>query len=145
MTSSRFIFSQQIGYTALLLMLVSSPETAPKVVRMCKVSWTSSLAGFKKMAASSAYKLSLSLADLLVIGESAPSLVAKSNSRWSGSIARMNSIGDKGSPCRSPVLCLNHCPRPPFSRTEVEADERSVETHALHFCPKPNLERVSIR
>ena len=134
-----------MGYTALLLIFVNSPDAVPKQERMCMVSWTSSLVGFRKMAASSAYRLSLSLAEDRVNGVRSPSLVANSNNLCSGSIARMNNIGDKGSPYRNPVLCLNHLPLPPLSRTEVDAVERSIVTQALHLGPNPIRDKVSIR
>ncbi|KAG2596978.1 hypothetical protein PVAP13_5KG219214 [Panicum virgatum] len=71
------------------------------------------------------------------IGDSNPSAVALFNISCKGSIAKMKSIGDNGSPCLSPVLCLNHFPLEPFSRTEDVAVPNSVVTHDLHLEPKP--------
>jgi hypothetical protein len=48
-------------------------------------------------------------------------------------MAMMNSIGDKGSPCRNPVKCLNHLPFAPFSKTAVVLDTNRAETQDLHL------------
>lgn len=97
----------------------------------------SSLFGFMKIAASSAYKdvrkRTAFPRNLLI----APSSVALSSRRCRGSIARMKRRGDRGSPCRSPFPCLIASPGVPFRMIfEVDA-ERSPVIHSLYFGGNP--------
>ncbi|KAG2541350.1 hypothetical protein PVAP13_9NG684114 [Panicum virgatum] len=73
---------------------------------MCRISattCTSSLTGFRKTVASSAYRLVRNLVTLAPNGDKNPSAVAISKSRCKGSMTMMNNSGDSGSPCLSPV------------------------------------------
>jgi hypothetical protein len=79
-------------------MFVISPEVLPNIERISATTRISSLTGFTKTAGSSAYMLVLNLAILLLIGVRKPSLVANSNNLFSGSIARMKSMGGAGPP-----------------------------------------------
>lgn len=55
-----------------------------------------------------------------------------------GSIARMKSIGDKGSPFRSPLACFIFFPGTPLSRTLEEDVASRAEIQSRHFYPKPS-------
>jgi len=81
----------------------------------------SSFVGFKKMAASSAYREALHLAMVEGSGDIAPFWVASSSIRCKGSMARIKSISDRGSPWRTPLAWWNLRPcRPLMSTLEVE-------------------------
>jgi hypothetical protein len=56
-----------------------------------------------KIAASSAYKLILKESHMLDSLESRPFCWALAMSLWSGSMARRNSMGDRGSPYLTPL------------------------------------------
>ena len=68
-----------------------------------------------------------------------------SKRRCKGSIANMNSIGERGSPCRRPLKCLNHKPFEPLRRTDVELVAKSIDTQEHHLGGKPNCCRTSRR
>uniref|UniRef100_A0A0A9HGG9 Uncharacterized protein n=1 Tax=Arundo donax TaxID=35708 RepID=A0A0A9HGG9_ARUDO len=145
MTSCTFNCWHRIEYTAHFVKFVLRPEAVPK---MDSSSWTilmSSFFGLTKIAASSAYMLVRILAALCCIDCSCPASVAKSNNRCRGSIARMKSMGNRGSPCRNPVQWLKLLPLVPLSKTEDEAVDSKAETRSLHRVPNPNLSRTSIR
>lgn len=89
-------------------------------------------------AASSAYRLVHILIGSVPIGVSRPCSVAWSKIFCIGSIASMNSIGDNGSPCLSPLLCLTGLPRSPLRRILDVVDAHSSETTSCHLCPNPN-------
>jgi hypothetical protein len=50
----------------------------------------------------------------------------------STSIARMNNIGDKGSPCRKPLAWQMRSLGLPLRRTLVLADPRRIDIRSLH-------------
>lgn len=106
--SSRSSLLHLIGATCDFWRFVHKPVTCPKRPRRSVKAHTSSLFGFMKTVASSAYmdvqKRTALPRNLLI----APSLVALSRWRWRGLIARIKRRGDRGSPFRSPFLldCL---------------------------------------
>ena len=61
-TSLRSMSPQQIGYTALFVVFTTKPDAVPNAASISCTFVTSSLVGFKNIAASSAYRLSLNLA-----------------------------------------------------------------------------------
>jgi hypothetical protein len=101
--------------------------------------------GLMNKAASSAHMLVLSLATLLLMGVSALFAVARSNNCCKGSMARINNMGERGSPCLRPLKCLYHLPRDPFKRIEVEDDESKEEIHPLHLTPNLKCSSTSIK
>jgi len=124
---------------------VSKPEAQPKDLKILLTACTSSLTGFQKIAESAANKLILSFAFLLQFGVSSPSSVALFNISCKGSIAKIKNIGESGSPCLKPVLCLNHLSWAPFKRTaELEVSSK-VDTQALHLFPNPIFSSTSCR
>jgi hypothetical protein len=72
-------------------------------------------------------------------------LAASSMSRCSGSIARMKSICDSGSPCRKPLACFMRRLGTPLRRILKEDVASKVAIQSLHLCPKPNTCIVSGR
>jgi hypothetical protein len=56
-----------------------------------------------------------------------------------GSIARIKSMEDRGSPYHMPLSCLMGFLGVPFRRSLDEEDVRAMLSHSLHFRPKPNL------
>jgi len=112
--------SHLIGWTELFSILMWSPEMLPKAWRTTWVAAMSSFVGFKKMAASSAYREALHLAMVEGSGDIAPFWVASSSIRCKGSMARIKSIGDRGLPWRTPLAWwkLGPC-RPLMSTLEV--------------------------
>ena len=80
----------------------------------------------------SAYREQRRLADLGRTWCSMPLLAASSINLCSGSIARMNNIGDNGSPWRNPRACLNFLPGTPISKIlEVEVANKTQSSHAI--------------
>jgi hypothetical protein len=74
-----------------------------------------------------------------------PFSVARCKMRCRGSIARMKSMGEIGSPCRSPLSCFRGFPRIPFRRTLDEAVDKARLIQSLHFALKSSLCRTSRR
>lgn len=72
------------------------------------------------------------------IGLRTPCSLAVVNSLASTSIAMMSSMGERESPCRTPLLCLMGFPSRPFNMMHDVADENRVATHLRHCSPKPN-------
>jgi hypothetical protein len=56
---------------------------------------------------------------------------------WIKSAAITNKIGERGSPCRTPLLHKNSFPAVPLSRTEGVAEFRRDSTHRIHLAGKP--------
>jgi hypothetical protein len=81
-------------------MFICRPETEPNACRIAVVASRSSLSGLMKIAASSAYMDVLHLDADSGKAVSAPCCVAMSNRRCNGSMARINNMGDRGSPCK---------------------------------------------
>ena len=100
--SSRFMPSQLIGVTLVFSKFVVRPVTSPKFLRMSAKLLMSLPAGFMKITASSAYMEILKRAALPRSLCSNFSSVAFRSSRCSGSNARMNRSGERGSPYRRP-------------------------------------------
>lgn len=112
--------------------------------------WRSSVRSrFAKRVGSSAYWEHLSVAAQGRIGCSSPLLAANSISWCSGSIPWMKSMGESGSPCRSPLPCFIYRPRIPFRRIlkmmrlarSQSNPSIAARTLKLAFFPeeKPNL------
>jgi hypothetical protein len=70
-------------------------------------------------------------------GASKPCRAACNSRRCKTSMSRMNSIGDNGSPCRSPRAFQMTRPSSPLSRTRVDAVEMRIEIQSLQRHPKP--------
>jgi hypothetical protein len=54
----------------------------------------------------------------------------------------MNNIGDKGSPCLSPLLWTKGLPRQPISMILDEDEAKIRETMFLHRCPNPIFDKT---
>jgi hypothetical protein len=115
----------------------------PNSCRMVVVASSSSLVGLMKIAASSTYIEVFHLAAARGSLERTPCYVAMSISRCSGSMARMKSMGERGSPCRTPLLWLKAGPCCPLSSTFDEAVRKRIESHSRHRGPKLNAYRTS--
>jgi hypothetical protein len=101
------MLSHHFGWIELFSRLVTKPEVQPKACRMSLTAMRPSLEGLIKIAASSAYREVLGFAVVSGMGEMISFLAARSRIRCSGSMARMNNIRERGSPCLynpSPVL-----------------------------------------
>jgi hypothetical protein len=98
--------SHQIRIISIFWMFVQSPVAVLKCSNICFKLATSTGIGLRKIATSSAYKLVLILTGLAPIGCTNPTMVAMFSNFCNGSIARIKSIGDKGSLCQSPCPCL---------------------------------------
>jgi hypothetical protein len=57
-------------------------------------------------------------------------------------MAKMNSMGEMGSPCRSPLSCLMGFPGILLRRILDEAVDRAKLIHSLHLIPNPNYSRT---
>ena len=113
------------------------PEKFPNAWRTVLIASRSSFMGLMKMSASSAYMEILHLAAAEGKGERIPCCVANSSSRCRGSMARMKSMGDRGSPWRTPLPWLNLGPCWPFSNTVEVAVRKRMDTHSRQRGPKP--------
>lgn len=60
-------------------------------------------------------------------------------------MASMNNLGDRGSPCRNPLACLNFLPEIPLSSTLEEDVARRVVIQSFRLCPKPRAPMTSMR
>jgi hypothetical protein len=102
---SMSILLHLIVMTLVFYRLVCRPVTAPNLRRRSLRFVTSELVGFRKMTASSTYIKAQNLAVQPLSLLWRPRSVAICSSRCSGSMARMKSSGDNGSPCRRPRPC----------------------------------------
>jgi hypothetical protein len=122
---------------------VQSPDTSPKKLRISLRAAMSFFVGFTKIAASSAYKEAFIPFDLGVIRFKTYLLAASWWIFWSGSIAKMKSMRDRGSPYQSPHSCLIGRSRLPLRRILDEEVAREMEIHSRHLDPNPNLSSTS--
>jgi hypothetical protein len=104
---------------------------------------TSEAMGLRKSITSSAYKLVLKFMGSDPIGESSPCCVAMSSIFCNGSITKMNSMGDKWSPCRSPRVCLIGLPGSPLSNIPELVVLQIRAIMSLHLGSKPTLSMTS--
>jgi hypothetical protein len=141
--SERFSPSHLIGKILDFYMFVHRPVAIPNWSSRYWRLRTSEASGLRNSIASSTYKLVCILMGLAPMEESRPCVVTISNIHWSGSIARMNSIRDKGSPSRRPWACLIGTPGWPLSmiRKEVVLQIRAIMS--CHRWPKPSLSNTS--
>lgn len=58
-------------------------------------------------------------------------------------MAMMNSAGDMGSPCLTPLPNMNGSPKTPLRRIEVDAVCNNPQIQEIHLSPKPLLRRTS--
>jgi hypothetical protein len=93
--------------------------------------------GFTKIAASSAYMDVLHFAATRGSCVRTLWLVARSKNRCNGSMAKMKSIGDSGSPWRTPLAWRNFPPGTPFSKALEAAARNKMETHSRQRGPNP--------
>jgi hypothetical protein len=104
----------------------------------------SSFSGFIKMAVSSAYKEVLHLAAAGGRGVRVPCYVAKSRRRCKGSMARMKSMGDRGSPWRTPLAWLKLGPCCPLSSTLEVVVQKRIDGHPFTpYWSNPSAWRTS--
>jgi hypothetical protein len=103
------MLSHLIGWIELFSRLVIKPEAQPKACRMSLTAMRSSLEGLIKIAAASAYREVLSFVVVSGMGERIPFLAARSRIRCSGSMARMNNIGERGVSLPNPSPVLDVC------------------------------------
>jgi hypothetical protein len=96
--SGRSISSQRMGKTSVLDMLVTRPLAFPKQSRIAAMTYSSSFSGFPKIPTLSAYRDILQRVARDLIGARIPLWVANSRRRCKGSMARMNNMGERGSP-----------------------------------------------
>jgi hypothetical protein len=101
------------------------------------------LAGPTKMVASSTYKDVLIPLARAKMGCRIPCSVAKWRIRWSGSMTRMNNMGEMGSLYRRPLSCLMGLPGIPLRRILDEAVDSARLIHSLHLVLNPNLSITS--
>jgi hypothetical protein len=97
-TSSRFIPLQLIGKISVFWRFVRSPEVYQKKSRISLRVARSCFLGLTKITALSAYKNVLIPFNLGVMWCITPLSVARWRNFWRGSIARMKSMGEIGSP-----------------------------------------------
>src|SRR4051812_4493169 len=92
--------AHQIGIAQVLFMFTLKPEAWPNICRISRQAASSVAVGFRNSITSSAKKDSRFLSPDLLKGDKSPHSDAAKNRRCSGSMTRMNNMGDKGSPCR---------------------------------------------
>lgn len=136
--------SSHIGKISILAMLTNNPEHWPKVWRILCRFIKSVAVGAKKIATSSAYSKHLRFADHGRTGWRNPIWAARSIMRCRESIARINKIGDSGSPCCSPHACLIISPGLPFRRILEDDVRRREEIQSLHFWLNPVLRVLQV-
>ena len=129
---------QQIGamedFSGFIPSHVASPKSAMMRMRLS----TSDLLGFTKRIVLSAYKLTLAMILRSGRGARMPCSVAARRRRWSGSIAKMNRSGYRGSPCRRPHACSIVSPVTPLRRHDNEAEDRRIAIQSRHRALKPS-------
>jgi hypothetical protein len=101
------------------------------------------LLGAHKKAVSSAYKDVLISFDLGEIWCKTLFSITKCRILWRGSIARMKSMGEMGSPCLRPLSCLIGRPEIPFKRILEEEEVKTRLIQSLNLAPKANLSNTS--
>ena len=112
-----------MGVTLVFSRLVLRPVTSPKEGNRSARLLRSLRSGFTKIAASSAYIEILKRATRPCSLCKSLRSVAFESSRCRGSNARMNSRGERGSPCRSPRSCRMGSVGKPLTRIlEVEVE-----------------------
>jgi hypothetical protein len=72
-----------------------------------------------------------------------PCWVARSSNRWSGSIAKMKSMGESGSPWRMPLAWVKPEPCLSLSDTVEEAIRKRMEIHSRQRSLKHRACRAS--
>lgn len=136
---------QQIGKILDFCKFVFRPVASPKVCRSCLTLLTSVASGQTNNAASSTYKLVRNFIGSAPIGVSSPAYVALFNILCKGSIASMNNISDRGSPCRKPRRCRIGVPGIPFSSIREVVHPHKIDRISRHLCPNPNFSSASRR
>lgn len=118
---------------------VFTPVAFPKTSRMHHTCPTSVIVGLTNKAAASAYRLVLNFIGSAPMGFRIPACVALSKMRCRGSIARMNNIGDRGSPSRRPRRCLIGLPGIPLRRIRDIVLPHRREMMSRNRCPNPSF------
>jgi hypothetical protein len=124
---------------------VQSHVAFPKACSKCWRCSTFGAVGQRNKTTSSTYNLVHILIGSAPIRVSNPSWVAFSRNFCSGSMVRMNSIGDSGSPCRSPRPCLIGFLGSPLRRILDEVWLHISAIMLRHRCPNPTCSMNSKR
>jgi hypothetical protein len=111
----------------ILFMLVTNPLAWANMSRIQSVTWSSCIVSFMKTVASSAYKEALKESQALLRLEIRPACWAFWNSLCRCSIERRNNIGDRGSPCLTPLQWRILLPGIPFNKYEEDAVHHNIE------------------
>jgi hypothetical protein len=132
-----------IGNTLVFCKLVQSPDASPSISKISFRAATSYLVGLTKIVVSSAYSEALVTFDLGEIWFSTPLPTARCSNLWRGSIAKINSMGEIGSPCLRPRSCLIGQPRVPFRRIREDEVDKAMSIQFRHLVPNPNFSKTS--
>jgi len=134
-----------MGMTQLFWKLVRSPDASPNTSNICVVRFISSSVGRMNNATSSAYREIRCPSLPLVNGCNKPSPYALVNRLFKTSMTKINSIGDRGSPCRRPRWCPITSPGSPLTKILVDAVVSRRETKLHQAVPKPKCCKISNR
>ena len=135
--------SQWIKYSSDFCKFVINLVALPKIRTRLLTLLISLTVGRINKAASSAYRLVWMRMKSAPIGVRLPACVERSSSRCIVSIAKINSIGDNGSPCLNPLPCLIAIPGMPFNRIRDDVVAQISEMISLHLCPSPSRCSIS--
>lgn len=132
-----------MGIADVFARFTHNPDAPAKESMIALHSCRSKASGFKKSITSSA-KIDTHWLGPHVRGVSSPRLSAKANSRCNGSIIRINSIGDSGSPCLKLLWFRIGALGTPLTRIRVDAVDSRPAIHAIHLLPKPRASKTSM-
>jgi hypothetical protein len=119
--------------------MVASKECSSSCCRCI----TSDAIGLRNRTVPFAYRLVRFYTGSAPMGCNKPAWVAMSRSLYNGSIARMNSIDESGSPYRSPLPCLMGLLASPLRRIHDDVLLHTRAKISLHLCPNPNCSMIS--
>uniref|UniRef100_A0A0A9HWZ3 Uncharacterized protein n=1 Tax=Arundo donax TaxID=35708 RepID=A0A0A9HWZ3_ARUDO len=112
---------------------------------MCLTASKSAGVGCRNRTTSFAYRETRCPTCLLERGCSNPSLAALTKTEFNTSMTRIKSMGDRGSPCLSPLRCLITSPGSPLSSMRVVAEESRLQTMLHQRGPNPKYLKTSKR
>ena len=137
--------AQWIGITLLFWTLVLRSEASPNNCNSCNAKLISATIGWRKMATLLAYNEILCWIGLLDKGCSSPPSEAFVSIRFKTSITRMKSMGERWSPCLSPLLCFILSPGMSLRRICVDEVVKRPQIKSHQREPNPNFLRTSKR